>query len=183
LNRVEVLCGVILNKRMNLGQIVFSQITDTLDPKELSRCVERFPMQRASRSFSPRDQFLCMVFAQVTFRDSLRDIEAYLSGSKHLYNMGIRGNVTRTNLAYANENRDWRIYAELAQVLIRRARKLYSSERYIEEIDEVVYALDASTIDWCLSLFPWAKFRSTKSAIKMHTMIEPLEVVSTSKRL
>ncbi len=145
---------------------------DVLDPKELTRCVSRYPMPRASRRFSARDQFLSMAFAQVTFRESLRDIEACLNGCPHLYAMGIRGNVTRTNLAYANENRNWRVYAELAMVLIRRARKLYASDSNGLDIDEMVYALDASTIDLCLSMFPWAHFRKTKAAIKLHTMID-----------
>ncbi len=157
---------------MNIGQLVFTQVMNILDPKQLSRCVARYPMPRASRGFSARDQFLSMAFAQMTFRESLRDIEACLCGSNHLYAMGIRGNVTRTNLAYANEYRDWRIYAELAQILIRKARKLYANENTGLDIDEIVYALDASTIDLCLSMFSWAIFRKTKSAIKLHTMID-----------
>jgi len=114
-----------------------------------------------------------MAFAQLTFRESLRDIEACLGSQERLlYSMGIRGQVTRTNLAYANENRDWRVFFELAQILIRKARILYRNDRYIEEIDEVVYALDATTIDLCMSLFPWARFRKSKSAIKLHTLID-----------
>ena len=108
----------------------------------------------------------------MTFRESLRDIEACLSGCRHLYAMGFRGNITRTNLAYANEHRDWRVYAELAQVLIRRARRLYSGDSHGLDIDEMVYALDASTIDLCLTLFPWAHFRQTKAAIKLHTLMD-----------
>ena len=145
---------------------------DVLDPKELTRCVSRHPMPRESRGFSARDQFLSMAFAQMTFRESLRDIEACLSGCRHLYAMGFRGNITRTNLAYANEHRDWRVYADLAQVLIRRARRLYASDGHGLDIDEMVYALDASTIDLCLSMFPWAHFRQTKAAVKLHTMID-----------
>jgi hypothetical protein len=158
---------------MNIGHLVFSQITDILDWKQFDRCVSKYPMPRKSRSFTARDQFLCMLFAQLTFRESLRDIEACLSSQPRLlYAMGIRGKATRTNIAYANEHRDWRVFFELAQILIRKAKKLYSNDSYIEEIYEIVYALDASTIDLCLTLFPWARFRRTKSAIKLHTMID-----------
>lgn len=158
---------------MNAGRLVFSQIADVIHREQFDRCVSKYPMQRASRSFTARDQFLCMAFAQLTFRESLRDIEAcLLSQASLLYAMGIRGLVTRTNLAYANERRDWRVYFELAQILIRKARKLYVSDRYIEEIDEIVYAIDASIIDLCMSLFPWARFRKRKSAIKLHAMID-----------
>jgi len=157
---------------MNAGRTIFSQVMDVVDPKELARCASRYPMPRESRSFTVRDQFLSMAFAQMTFRESLRDIEACLSGCRHLYAMGFRGNITRTNLAYANERRDWRVYAELAQVLIRRARRLYSDDIHGLDIDEMVYALDATTIDLCLAMFPWADFRQTKAAIKLHTMID-----------
>ena len=130
-------------------------------------------MPRASRSFSARDQFLCMLFAQLTYRESLRDIEACLrSQARLLYAMGIRGSVSRSNLAYANERRDWRVYFELAGILMRKARRLYAQERYIEEIDRAVYALDASVVDLCMALFPWARFRRAKSAVKIHAMIE-----------
>ena len=112
---------------MNSGRLVFTQVTDTLDPAQLARCVSRYPMPRSSRTFSARDQFLSMAFAQMTYRESLRDIEACLRGSSHLYAVGIRGNISRTNLAYVNENRDWRVYRELAQVLIRKARRLYAA--------------------------------------------------------
>lgn len=145
---------------------------DVLDPRELSRCVSRYPMPRQSRGFTARDQFLAMAFAQMTFRESLRDIEACLGGSRYLYSMGFRGNVTRTNLAYANEHRDWRVYAGLAQVLIRRARRLYVEDTHGLDIDELIYALDSSTIDLCLNMFPWAHFRKTKAAVKLHTMID-----------
>lgn len=158
---------------MNAGRPVFSQIVDVIYRVQFDRCVSNYPMPRKSKSFTARDQFLCMAFAQLTFRESLRDIEACLrSQANLLYAMGIRGLVTRTNLAYANESRDWRVYFELAQVLIRKARKLYASDRYILEIDEMVYAIDASTIDLCMSLFPWARFRKRKSAIKLHAMID-----------
>ena len=157
---------------MNTGRTIFSQIVDTLDRKEFQRCVSDYPMPRESRSFTARDQFLSMAFAQITFRESLRDIEACLNGCRHLYSMGFCGNITRTNLAYANEHRNWRIYADLAQILIRRARKLYAEDTHGLDIDEMVYALDASTIDLCLTIFPWAHFRKTKAAIKLHTMID-----------
>lgn len=157
---------------MNIGRTIFSQIVDTLDRKEFQRCVSDYPMPRQSRGFSARDQFLSMAFAQITFRESLRDIEACLNGCRYLYSMGFRGNITRTNLAYANEHRNWRIYADLAQILIRRARKLYAEDTNGLDINEMVYALDASTIDLCLTIFPWAHFRKTKAAIKLHTMID-----------
>jgi len=131
-----------------------------------------YPMPRASRSMSARDQFLAMLFAQLTFRESLRDIEACLRKSPHLYGMGVRGNITRTNLAYANLHRDWRGYEALAHVLIRKARLLHAGDSNGLDLDEIVYAVDASTIDLCLSMFPWANFKTTKSAIKLHTQID-----------
>jgi hypothetical protein len=157
---------------MNEGRLVFSQVMDLVHREQLDRCLDRYPMPRASRSFSGRDQFLTMAFAQMTFREGLRDIEACLRGSRHLYAMGIRGTVTRTNLAYANEFRDWRVFAALAQVLIRKARRLYGPDDRDLQLKEMVYALDSTTIDLCLSLFPWADFRPTKAAVKMHTMID-----------
>jgi len=152
--------------------LVFSQVMDGLHREQFDRCIRRYPGKRSSRGFSARDQFLCMAFAQLTFRESLRDIEACLRDRPQLYGMGIRGNVTRTNLAYANEHRDWRVYADLAQVLIRRARQLYAAESTGLDLEEMVYALDATTIDLCLALFPWASFRPTKAAVKLHTMID-----------
>jgi hypothetical protein len=113
-----------------------------------------------------------MLFAQLTFRESLRDIEACLRGSSHLHAMGIRGNITRTNLAYANKHRDWRVYEALAHVLIRKARRLHAGDSNGLDLDEIVYAVDASTIDLCLSMFPWANFKTTKAAIKLHTQID-----------
>lgn len=162
--------SLILN--MNQGALVFSQVLQLLHPQQFHRCVQRYPMKRSSRSFSAWDQFLCMAFAQMTFREGLRDIEACLRWSPHLYAMGIRGNVTRTNLAYANEHRDWKVYADLAQVLIRKARRLYAEDGSGLDIEQMVYALDSSTIDLCLSMFPWATFRRTKAAIKLHTMVD-----------
>ena len=157
---------------MNEGRLIFSQVMELIHREQFERCVDRYPMPRASRSMTARDQFLSMAFAQMTFREGLRDIEACLDGNRHLYSMGIRGNVKRTNLAYANEHRSWKVYSGLAQVLIRKARRLYANDSTGLDIDEMVYALDASTIDLCLSMFPWATFRKTKSAIKLHTMID-----------
>jgi len=137
------------------------------------RCVARYDGNRYKKSFSCLDQYLCMAFAQLTFRESLRDIEACLRAQKDkLYHMGFRGKVSRSTLADANESRDWRIYADLAQALIRIARPLYAEEDLGLELDNTVYALDASTIDLCLSVFPWALFRSTKSAVKLHTLLD-----------
>ena len=158
---------------MNTGRLVFSQICDVIDRKQFQRCTTKHPMPRASKGMTARDQFLCMAFAQLTYRESLRDIEACLGSQANLlYAMGIRGTATRTNLAYANKHRNWEVYFDLAQILIRKARRLYASDRYILEIDEIVYAIDASTIDLCMSLFPWARFRKRKSAIKLHAMVD-----------
>ena len=158
---------------MNTGKAVLSQLMDFLPIKEFRRCVERYNGNHHIRSFSCWDQFLCMAFAQLSYRESLRDIESCLRSMKNkLYHMGIRGNVSRSTLADANEKRDWRIYADFAQVLIHIARELYSGDEFDVELDEIVYALDASTIDLCLSLFPWAKFRKTKSAVKLHTLLD-----------
>ncbi len=158
---------------MNQGKLVFSQIVDLVHPQQFARCASKYPMPRASKTFSAWDQFLCMLFAQLTFRESLRDIEACLaSQSRLLYAMGIKGVVARSNLAYANANRDWQVFFELAQILMRKARKLYSKDSYIEEIDQAVYALDASVVDLCMALFPWARFRRSKSAVKIHAMID-----------
>ncbi len=158
---------------MNTGKTVLSQLMDFLPIKEFRRCVERYNGNHHIRSFSCWDQFLCMAFAQLSYRESLRDIESCLRSMKNkLYHMGIRGNVSRSTLADANEKRDWRIYADFAQVLIHIARELYSGDEFDVELDEIVYALDASTIDLCLSLFPWTKFRKTKSAVKLHTLLD-----------
>jgi hypothetical protein len=158
---------------MNTGKTVLSQLMDFLPIKEFRRCVERYNGNHHIRSFSCWDQFLCMAFAQLSYRESLRDIESCLRSMKNkLYHMGIRGNVSRSTLADANEKRDWRIYADFAQILIHIARELYSGDEFDVELDEIVYALDASTIDLCLSLFPWAKFRKSKSAVKLHTLLD-----------
>lgn len=158
---------------MHVGQLVFSPVTDHLPLHTFRRCVARYHGNRYKKTFSCLDQDLCMAFAQLTFRESLRDIEACLRAQKDkLYHMGIRGGVSRSTLADANERRDWRIYADLAQALIGIARPLYADEDLGIELDNTVYALDASTIDLCLSVFPWALFRSTKSAVKLHTLLD-----------
>ena len=159
---------------MYSGKIVFSQIMDFLPMYEFQKCVERYQGNHRTRNFSCTDQFLCMAFAQLTYRESLRDIESCLrSMNSRLYHMGIRSpQISRPTIARANENRDWRIYADFAQVLIHMAKKLYAQEDFGVELDNTVYALDATTIDLCLSLFPWARFRKTKAGIKLHTLLD-----------
>ena len=157
---------------MNTETTVFSQLVDFLPIKQFRKCVEHYKGNYYIKSFSCWDQFICMSFAQLTYRESLRDIESCLRSLKNkLYHMGIRGNISRSTLAYANEKRDWRIYADFAQILIHKAKKLYINEKFCGDIDETVYAFDSTTIDLCLSLFPWAKFRKRKGAIKMHTLL------------
>ncbi len=158
---------------MNLGRTIFSQVMDFVPMDQFSQCVARYRGNHRVRRFTCRDQFLCMAFAQLTYRESLRDIEVCLrSVSQKLYHIGIRGRVSRSTLADANESRDWRIYADLAAVLIARARQLYAGEDIGLDLDQTVYAFDATTIDLCLSLFPWAQFRRRKSAVKLHTLID-----------
>ena len=158
---------------MHVGKLVFSQVIAHLPMHTFRRCVARYQGNRYAKSFSCLDQYLCMAFAQLTYRESLRDIETCLRAQKDkLYHMGIRGSVSRSTLADANERRDWRIYADYAQALIRIARPLYADEDLGLDLDNTVYALDASTIDLCLSVFPWALFRSTKSAVKLHTLLD-----------
>jgi len=159
---------------MNQGKTIFSQIISYIPQYEFARCVEKYNGNYKSTRFNCWDQLLTMSFAQLTYRESLRDIEACLqSQPEKLYHMGIRGNPTRTNISKANQRRDWRIYAEYAQILISKARELYKEEdKFTEEIDGTVYALDSSTIDLCLSIFPWAKFRKTKAGIKLHTLLD-----------
>jgi hypothetical protein len=136
------------------------------------KCVARYDGDRNTKAFTCLDHFLCMAFAQLTYRESLRDIEACLRALQpKLYHMGIRGRISRSTLADANEHRDWRIYADFAQVLIATAKRLYAGEDFGVEMDSTVYALDSTTIDLCLSLFPWARFRKTKGAIKLHTLL------------
>jgi transposase len=158
---------------MNAGRTVFAQIMDFLPLNEFRKCIARYDGQHKVQSFSCMDQFLCMAFAQLSYRESLRDIEACLRAvpSKR-YHMGIRGNIARSTLAYANETRDWRIYADFAQVLIHTARKLYAKDDLAVELDNTVYALDSTTVNLCLSLFPWARFRKHKAAVKMHTLLD-----------
>lgn len=158
---------------MHIGKLVFSQVIEHLPMHTFRRCIARYQGNRYAKSFSCLDQYLCMAFAQLTYRESLRDIEACLRAHKDkLYHMGIRGRISRSTLADANERRDWRIYADYAQALIRIARPLYADEDLGLDLDNTVYALDASTIDLCLSVFPWALFRSTKSAVKLHTLLD-----------
>ena len=158
---------------MNLGKLVFAQVTQHLPLTTFRRCVARYAGERKVKSFSCLDQYLCMAFAQLTYRESLRDIEACLRAQESkLYHMGIQSRVSRSTLADANEVRDWRIYADFAQSLIRIARRLYADEPFGVDLKETVYALDASTIDLCLSVFSWAPFRSAKAAIKLHTLLD-----------
>lgn len=158
---------------MNTGRTVFSQVMDFLPMREFRKCVERYRGNYKVKSFSCLDQFLCMAFAQLTYRESLRDIEACLRAMyPKLYHMGFRSKMSRNTLANANEKRDWRIYADFTQVLIRIARPLYADDDFGVELENTVYALDSTTIDLCLSLFPWARFRERKGAVKVHTLID-----------
>lgn len=158
---------------MNTGRTVFAQLMELLPLSEFRRCVERYRGDYKVQHFTCLDQFLALAFAQLTYRESLRDIEACLRAqSSKLYHMGFRGRLSRNNLAHANEHRDWRIFAEFAHRLIAQARVLYRDESFGVELEETVYALDSTTIDLCLSLFPWAQFRRHKSAVKLHTLLD-----------
>ncbi len=158
---------------MYAGKIVFAQLIDHLPLHTLRRCVARYRGHYKVKSFSCLDQYLCMAFAQLTYRESLRDIEACLRAQQaKLYHMGIRGAVSRNTLANANEKRDWRIHADFAQTLIATARRLYVDDDFGVDLDETVYALDATTIDLCLTLFPWAPFQRSKAAVKLHTLLD-----------
>jgi hypothetical protein len=158
---------------MNLGRTVFSQLIAFLPDREFRRCVKLYNGDQRLRGFSCWDQFLCMAFAQFTYREGLRDIEACLRASPDkLYHMGIRGKVSRSTLADANERHDWRIFADFAQILITRARLLYAHDPFGEDLQISAYALDSTTIDLCLAVFPWARFRERKGAVKMHTLID-----------
>ena len=158
---------------MNKGKTVFSQVIDFLPIRKFRRCVERYKGNYRVRSFTCYEQLLCMAFAQLTYRESLRDIQCCLRAVRDkLYHMGIRTKVSRSTLADANETRDWRIYRDFAQILIAEARELYANDDFGLQLDETVYALDATIIDLCLSLFPWAHFRRTKAAIKLHTLLD-----------
>lgn len=158
---------------MNSGKTIFAQLLDFLPIYEFRQCVKRYQGHYKIKSFSCWDQFLCMAFAQLSYRESLRDIQACLRGNQQkLYHMGFRGKVSRNTLAHANQVRDWKIYADFAQILIAQARSLYAKESFGVELKQTVYAFDATIIDLCLSLFPWAQFRQHKGAIKLHTLMD-----------
>jgi Domain of unknown function (DUF4372)/Transposase DDE domain len=158
---------------MNSGRSVFAQLMDFLPKHEFHKCVRRYHGDRRLRSFSCFDQFLCMAFAQLTYREGLRDIETCLRAmSSKLYHAGFRGNISRSTLADANEKRDWRIYSDFANVLIARARQLYAHDAFGVDLDQPAYAFDSTTIDLCLALFPWARFRRRKGAVKLHTLLD-----------
>jgi hypothetical protein len=158
---------------MHEGHYVFAQVMRHLPLTTFRRCVARYGGERRIKRFSCLDQYLCLAFAQLTWRESLRDIEACLRAqSFKLYHLGFRSTVARNTLANANAVRDWRIYADFAQHLIGIARRLYADDPLALELDETVYALDSTTIDLCLSVFPWAPFRSTKAAVKLHTLLD-----------
>jgi hypothetical protein len=158
---------------MHAGRTVFSQLLDFLPKHQLDICIRRYRGNHRVRTFSCFDQYLCMMFAQITYRQSLRDIEICLrTMQSKLYHCGIRGKVSRNTLAKANEIRDWRIYADFAQVLIAKARMLYANNDFGVQLNRDVYALDSTTIDLCLTLFPWAKFRQHKAAVKVHTLMD-----------
>jgi hypothetical protein len=158
---------------MYVGKLVFAQLMDFLPLHAFRRCVARYPSNYPTKTFSHLDQYLCMAFAQLTFRESLRDIEVCLRAHESkLYHLGIRGHVARSNLADANEKRDWQIYRDFADALIVEARRLYAGDVFAVELENTVYALDTTTIDLSLKVFPWARFRTTKAAVKMHTQID-----------
>jgi len=157
---------------LNQGQTIFSQIMIYIPKHRFETLVKKYKGNYKVQSFTCWEQFLVMAFAQLTYRESLRDIEICLRAMQNkLYHIGIRSKISRSTLADANQNRDWRIYADFATVLINQAKELYRDDKFFKELDETVYALDSTTIDLCLSLFPWAKFRKTKSAIKIHTLL------------
>jgi len=158
---------------MNIGRIVFAQLMDFVPVYEFRQCVEHYNGNYKIKTFSCRDQFLCLAFAQMPYRESLQDIEACLRVAKaKLYHVGIRGKISRNTLAHANETRNWRIYADFSQVLIKTAREPYAGEDLGVELDRTVYALDATIVDLCLSIFPWAKFRKGKAAVKLHALLD-----------
>ena len=158
---------------MYVGKLVFAQLMDFLPLHTFRRCVARYPSNYPTKTFSHLDQYLCMAFAQLTFRESLRDIEVCLRAHESkLYHLGIRGHVARSNLADANEKRDWQIYRDFANALIVEARRLYAGDAFAVDLENTVYALDTTTIDLSLKVFPWAHFRTTKAAVKMHTQID-----------
>lgn len=161
--------------------MIFAQLMEWIHPQTFGRIVERHRGDYKTHRFSCWDQFLCLAFAQLTYRESLRDIEVCLrSRSSQLYRMGIRGSVSRSTLAHANEHRPWQMYADLAEHLIGKARRLYAGDGFGVELDQTVYALDATTVDLCLSMFPWAHFRSTKAAIKINTQLDLRGAIPTA---
>jgi len=158
---------------MHSGKLVFAQLMAHLPLHTFRRCVQRYPSKYPTKTFAHLDQFLCLAFAQLTYRESLRDIETCLRAHQaKLYHLGIRGHIAKSTLADANEARDWRIYADFAASLIHTARALYASDSFAVELEQTAYALDTTTIDLCLSVFPWAHFRSAKAAVKMHTLLD-----------
>ena len=158
---------------MHAGRMIFSQLLDFLPKKQFDKCVRRYHGNHRIKTFSCFDQYICMAFAQITSRQSLRDIETSLRAMQSkLYHCGIKGNVSRTTLAKANENRHWKIYADFAQILIDRARVLYANKDFGIQLKREVYALDSTTIDLCMSLFPWAEFHRHKAAVKVHTLMD-----------
>jgi hypothetical protein len=158
---------------MYTGRMVFSQLMECLPKYEFAKCVRRYRGNYRVRRFSCYDQFLCMAFAQLTYRESLRDLEICLRAVQgKLYHAGIRGRIARSTLADANERRDWRLYADFAQVLIAYARRLYAGEDFGVDLAQTAYVFDATTIDLCLTLFPWARFRQRKAAVKLHTLLD-----------
>ena len=158
---------------MHAGKLVFAQLMAHLPLHIFRQCVANYPSRYPTLTFSHLDQFLCLAFAQLTYRESLRDIETCLRAHQaKLYHLGIRGTIAKSTLADANESRDWRIYQDFALSQIKLARKLYSQDRFAVELDQTVYALDTTTIDLCLSVFPWAHFRQAKAAVKMHTLLD-----------
>lgn len=157
---------------MNQGQTIFAQIMSYIPKHRFESCVKKYRGHYKVQSFSCWEQYLVMSFAQLTYRESLRDIETCLRAMQNkLYHIGIRSKISRSTLAYANQTRDWRIYADFALILIEQAKELYKDENLFNELDAAIYALDSTTIDLCLSLFPWAKFRTTKAAVKIHTLL------------
>lgn len=158
---------------MNAGKYLFAQLMDSLPKRDFDRCVLKYKGNYRTRHFSCLDQFLCMAFAQLTYRHSLRDIETCLNAIKpKLYHLGFRGTIARNTLAKANQRRDWRIYADFAHILIAHARQLYAHDRFAIDLEQTVYAFDSTTIDLCLTLFPWAQFRRRKAAVKLHTLLD-----------
>src|SRR5271167_141543 len=169
---------------MNAGRTVFSQLIEFLPHQEFQKCVARYAGNRYLKNLSCWDQYLAMAFAQLTYRESLRDIEACLrSVSGKLYHMGFRGKVARSTLADANESRDWRIYADFAQILIAIARPLYAEDPIGIDLDQSLYALDSTTIDLCLSLFPWARFRKHKAAVKVRSVSESPSLARSMRKI